>query len=194
MEAKTEAKTEKAEHLMYREADIIQWGIDRNLIGPTGEATMSGQLKKTREEAKELRDALLLRKDAGIRDGVGDVYVTLVLQANMWGANMCECLAARRAEMVTNVVEAFDLIDAAMLDLSAAIALHKHHIGDSRTNAKRCISEIYHAIQRIALFTQQDFKTCIDTAWDEIKDRKGRMIGGVFVKEADLPKDSTAAV
>lgn len=28
---------------------------------------------------------------------------------------------------------------------------------------------------------------CIDAAWDEIKDRKGRMIDGVFVKEADLP-------
>lgn len=29
---------------------------------------------------------------------------------------------------------------------------------------------------------------CIDAAWDEIKDRKGRMIDGVFVKEADLPR------
>jgi NTP pyrophosphatase (non-canonical NTP hydrolase) len=28
---------------------------------------------------------------------------------------------------------------------------------------------------------------CIDAAWDEIKDRKGRMIDGVFVKESDLP-------
>ena len=27
---------------------------------------------------------------------------------------------------------------------------------------------------------------CIEMAWDEIKDRKGKMIDGVFVKEADL--------
>lgn len=27
---------------------------------------------------------------------------------------------------------------------------------------------------------------CIEAAWDEIKDRRGRMIDGVFVKEADL--------
>lgn len=26
----------------------------------------------------------------------------------------------------------------------------------------------------------------VELAWDEIKDRKGKMIGGVFVKEADL--------
>lgn len=27
---------------------------------------------------------------------------------------------------------------------------------------------------------------CIEHAWDEIKDRKGRMVDGVFLKEADL--------
>ena len=27
---------------------------------------------------------------------------------------------------------------------------------------------------------------CIELAWNQIKDRKGRMIDGVFVKEADL--------
>ena len=27
---------------------------------------------------------------------------------------------------------------------------------------------------------------CVQAAWDDIKDRKGRMIDGVFVKESDL--------
>ncbi len=27
---------------------------------------------------------------------------------------------------------------------------------------------------------------CIEMAWDEIKDRKGRLLNGVFVKESDL--------
>ena len=34
-----------------------------------------------------------------------------------------------------------------------------------------------------------DIEECIALAYDEIKDRKGRMIDGVFVKEADLPKE-----
>ena len=29
-------------------------------------------------------------------------------------------------------------------------------------------------------------ENCIEIAWQEIKDRKGRMINGTFVKEADL--------
>lgn len=32
-----------------------------------------------------------------------------------------------------------------------------------------------------------NIEACIEMAWDEIKDRKGRMINGIFVKEADLP-------
>ena len=29
---------------------------------------------------------------------------------------------------------------------------------------------------------------CLEVAWDDIKDRKGRMVDGVFVKESDLDK------
>jgi len=31
-----------------------------------------------------------------------------------------------------------------------------------------------------------DIETCLALAYDEIKDRKGKMIDGVFVKESDL--------
>lgn len=31
------------------------------------------------------------------------------------------------------------------------------------------------------------FESCVATAYDDIKDRRGKMINGVFVKEGDLP-------
>lgn len=31
-----------------------------------------------------------------------------------------------------------------------------------------------------------DFTTCMEKAYEEIKDRKGKMVNGVFVKEQDL--------
>lgn len=31
-----------------------------------------------------------------------------------------------------------------------------------------------------------NIEDCIDVAWNEIKDRKGRMVEGIFVKEEDL--------
>lgn len=103
----------------YREQDIIRWGIARNLIGPTGEATRVGQQAKTEEEVRELADAIAADDLEAARDAIGDVYVTLVMQAQMWGLSMTEC---------------------------------------------------------------------IEAAWNEIKDRKGRMINGIFVKESYLPQ------
>lgn len=35
-----------------------------------------------------------------------------------------------------------------------------------------------------------NIENCIEDAWDEIKDRKGRMVDGVFIKEQDLPHTS----
>jgi hypothetical protein len=31
-----------------------------------------------------------------------------------------------------------------------------------------------------------NIEDCIDVAWNEIKDRKGKMVDGIFVKEEDL--------
>lgn len=36
-----------------------------------------------------------------------------------------------------------------------------------------------------------NIEACIDAAYDEIKDRKGRMVDGFFVKEADLAVEAT---
>lgn len=40
----------------------------------------------------------------------------------------------------------------------------------------------------INIITRNDLtlQDCLSVAWDDIKDRKGKMIDGIFVKEADL--------
>jgi len=61
-----------------------------------------------------------------------------------------------------------------------------------------CVSEMHNwrtslcydlvrALSAAAEFAGCGLAECLLTAWLEIKDRKGRMIDGVFVKEADLP-------
>jgi NTP pyrophosphatase (non-canonical NTP hydrolase) len=37
----------------------------------------------------------------------------------------------------------------------------------------------------LAAQNNMDIEDCIEAAWNEIKDRKGRMVDGVFVKEGD---------
>ena len=48
------------------------------------------------------------------------------------------------------------------------------------------ISGIIRNLMNISILLDVDFESCVQAAWDEIKDRKGRMIDGVFVKEGDL--------
>lgn len=38
----------------------------------------------------------------------------------------------------------------------------------------------------LAEMTGTPIENCIELAWNEIKDRKGRMVNGVFIKGADL--------
>tara|TARA_Y100000385_G_C12564960_1_gene413786 strand:+ start:185 stop:490 length:306 start_codon:yes stop_codon:yes gene_type:complete len=47
------------------------------------------------------------------------------------------------------------------------------------------IGDIIVVLINIAERNDLDLKTCMEKAWDDIKDRKGRMIDGIFVKEGD---------
>lgn len=38
----------------------------------------------------------------------------------------------------------------------------------------------------IAERNQLSLSTCLERAWNDIKDRKGKMVDGIFVKESDL--------
>ena len=47
------------------------------------------------------------------------------------------------------------------------------------------IGDIIVVLINIAERNGLDLKTCMEMAWSDIKDRKGRMVDGVFVKEGD---------
>lgn len=77
---------------------IKQWGIDKGITGPNGKGTLLGQLGKTQEELTETRDAAIFYMSGvaldriGIKDGIGDCTVTLILAAEMAGLDFEECL------------------------------------------------------------------------------------------------------
>ena len=92
---------------------VEKWSIDRDLH----EAESSKQMLKTLEELGEVAGALAKNKPEELKDGIGDVIVTLIILAQQQGLSVEECL---------------------------------------------------------------------EYAYNEIKDRKGEMVNGVFVKEEDL--------
>ncbi len=72
------------------EERVLQWAMDRKII-PNSNPT--AQLMKTMSELGELADATLKSNDAGIKDGVGDVLVTLLLYCKLQGISPVDCLA-----------------------------------------------------------------------------------------------------
>lgn len=52
------------------------------------------------------------------------------------------------------------------------------------------IGDIYVVLTILSMQLDLDVEKCIDQAYNEIKDRKGKMINGVFVKQEDLQEES----
>lgn len=100
---------------MKRETDIITWARNRGIFDKEHGSSRKRQADKTQEELDELFEAISLDDIDLARDAIGDILVTLAIQAKMWNLKMDDC---------------------------------------------------------------------IEAAWDEIKDRRGRMQNGLFVKES----------
>ena len=100
---------------MHREIDIIGWATRRGIFDPVHGSTRKRQADKTQEELDELFEAISLDDVDLARDAIGDILVTLAIQAKMWNLKIDDC---------------------------------------------------------------------IEAAWDEIKDRRGRMENGLFVKQS----------
>jgi NTP pyrophosphatase (non-canonical NTP hydrolase) len=91
---------------------VRAWGIAKGITGPNGKGTLLGQLSKTQEELTETRDAAIewhLADDCDpdykgamreqLIDGLGDVFVTIILAAEMAGLRIEDCLAAAYDEI-----------------------------------------------------------------------------------------------
>jgi NTP pyrophosphatase (non-canonical NTP hydrolase) len=73
------------------EIAVVDWALARKIVP---NSTPMAQLMKTVSELGELADATLKGDEAGIRDGVGDVMVTLIIYCWLRGLTPTECLAA----------------------------------------------------------------------------------------------------
>lgn len=62
--------------------------------------------------------------------------------------------------------------------------------GLCRGNMSKVKDSVGDMIVVLTILTEQlglDMEDCVAQAWDDIKDRKGKMVDGVFIKEEDLP-------
>ena len=57
---------------------------------------------------------------------------------------------------------------------------------DNPDAVRDAIGDTYVVLTILSMQLGMDIRQCVKMAYDEIKDRTGRMVNGVFVKESDL--------
>ena len=168
------------------EQSILGWAHERNLIKGS---TCRKQLAKTCEEFGELAAGLNKGKHDLIKDGVGDVLVTLIIANGCAGGTnifmsepeMNACFACNDAMLKQDSSE---VVLSLLYELDYITERSNHKLYTWRTERMRdMIRWLSVAGQR----AECSLAECLLTAWMEIKDRKGRMVDGVFVKQEDLP-------
>lgn len=158
--------------------NIENWAEARNLIEGS---TPKKQFIKLMEEFGELCSGVSKNKIDVVKDSIGDCFVVMVI------------LAAQRKKdemlSVDNIVEKYRYFKVDIEDhlIESLYVLHRlSHELSSHANISVLFMSCFVVMLDIAHYFDLDIYDCVKAAWDEIKDRKGRMIDGVFVKEGDL--------
>lgn len=133
---------------------ILAWANERNLLKADNSPK---QRLKLLEEVGETAKAILKNDIAEQKDGLGDIFVVLVILA----------------EQLSEPLD-FDLDD------------HSDNQNKLKTVLDCAYgNNIYFVLNYLnetALFLNHDLTECANLAWNEIKDRKGKTIDGTFIK------------
>lgn len=153
---------------------IEQWAENRNLHT----ADPIKQYDKLVEEFGELMKGINKQDMGMIKDSIGDMYVVMVIMSKQKGSSVVDLLKSGGVDTLRPKHSTFSYIDC-LFSLYESLTLKAydiiHDIEDIKRELARTCGE-YHL----------DLTGCVALAYEEIKDRKGKMIDGKFVKEADL--------
>lgn len=171
------------------EQSILGWAYERNLIKGS---TCRKQLAKTCEELGELAAGLNKGKHDLIKDGVGDVLVTLIIANGCAGGEYL--FSSEESGNDWAIVRQQEMLDSEGTDVVLSLLYELDYVVSHATHDSWRVSVMFDMVRWLVVAAQRaecSLAECLLTAWLEIKDRKGRMIDGVFVKQEDLPLDST---
>ena len=160
---------------------IEQWAIEREL---DKKGTVEGQITKTAEEAAELIIGISKGKKEVIKDSIGDIYVTLVV-GNMLDKKLnFKILNETCCKMVEEVlpIDKEKGSKQKVISCISGIILSTTQCGYRNDILESAIANLMGAARIYDL----SFVDCVESAYEEISNRKGKMVNGTFVKESDL--------
>ena len=135
---------------------ILEWAREKDLLKSEN---APNQRLKLLEEVGETAAAILKNKTDEIKDGIGDIFVVLVILAEQLNEEIL-----------------YDMNGVAKDDDQDFVFLF-----DNILNPKRIYYSLAY-LKDICRKLDYDLTECVNLAWNEIKDRKGQTIDGNFIK------------
>lgn len=147
------------------ESAVIKWGEDRGLYDPVHGATPTSQLHKFFEEFGELNKAIGKNDLEQIKDGIGDAQICLIARCELKKIKVDYSEDFKKVRSLEN-----DEIEI-LLGIITENCYNKEWVSIS------FLEYLAHSF---------GFKKweCLEYAYNEIKDRKGKLINRTFVKDA----------
>ena len=150
---------------------VEQWSVKRGL----NTADPSKQRLKLWEEFGELNASLARDDREGAIDAIGDMLVVMIIYKQQLGNDNNDVFYPRKDNIdLLGRLEDIDLIDC---------------IGRGIHDSGSCIEGLGMVVENLTVLAYRlstNLEECLAAAYDVIKDRRGKMVNGVFVKESDL--------
>lgn len=149
--------------------NVQQWSTDRGL----DKADSKKQLLKLCEEYGELASGIAKKQPGVIMDSIGDCVVVLIILAQQQSDEIdCIYPKDRDVETMFNILSDIETLYYSIL---------------TNWETEHRIKKIIGLLNELTLELGYKFEDCLEMAWNAIKDRKGKLVDGVWVKEEDLP-------
>lgn len=148
---------------------VIQWAEERNILA---EVTPKKQLLKTYEEIGELLEAIEDNNLPEIQDAIGDVIISLIIYSEMKKINI-----PKYSNRISEILP-YPIKDSIYALMSSFNKLY-HESGFKQY----CFSEIFEELNYLCRFYKLNIEDCLESAYHTIKDRKGTISNGQFVKD-----------
>lgn len=150
---------------------VQEWSIERGL----NTADPNKQRLKLWEEFGELNASIARDDREGAIDAIGDMLVVMIIYKQQLGYGSNDVFEPK----LDNLDFLGRLEDTALID----------YIGRGISDSRSYIEVLRMVVENLTVLAYRlstNLEECLAAAYDVIKDRKGKMINGVFVKESDL--------
>ena len=158
---------------MIYHSKVIEWAKDKGILT---EASIIPQFKKLFEETGELVSAITKNREDEEIDAFGDIQVVLII--------FCEQLNIDYPVFEANPSKDRQKLELWLIselgEIADDLSLKNAH---DNLGVDRDISDFYQYLCFLSIERNVDMVHALKQAWNEIKDRKGKLVNGSFVRD-----------